>query len=278
MCQLKHPHIIEYKHAWMEMYSSNPPFTPLVPSLFILMEWADSGSLETLLRDAQEADMSARAALAEALFGQAAKGLAHLHHSGILHRDLKPSNVLLTASSEGEAGPSLRVVLSDFGDCQPSSFLDDERSPYVHGGATGTVDYLAPEIVETGIQGDSARFTEKSDVWSLGIVLYELLHRELPYRHGNSEELLAEISALNRLEGCVFALDEQMGPRMQAILTAMLQIDPQRRADIDTVIALLRASDSVFGPAQSGRSSAVRSGFSGLALVVVSLLLWYCWQ
>lgn len=276
MCQLKHPHIIEYKHAWMEMYSSNPPFTPLVPSLFILMEWADSGSLETLLRDVQEDDFSARAALAETLFGQAAKGLAHLHHSGILHRDLKPSNVLLASSSASEEGQSLRVVLSDFGECRSSSFFDDGYSPYVHGGATGTVDYLAPEILETSIQGDSTRFTEKSDVWSLGIVLYELLHRELPYRHRNSEELLVEISALNRLKNFAFELDEQTGPRMQALLTAMLQVDPRKRADIDTVVALLLASDKVFGEVQRGRGNTFRSRFSALALLGLLLLLWYC--
>ena len=118
----------------------------------------------------------------ERLFGQATKGLAHLHHQGILHRDIKPSNVLLSLEESGE----LRAILSDFGESKDDVCLST--------GATGTLEYVAPEVLK------GLPFTEKSDIWSLGMLLYYLVHQRLPYSCSIPDQLADEICNTTDIE------------------------------------------------------------------------------
>lgn len=206
MCRLKHPNIIEYKHAWMEEWSGSP-FAPRIPCLFILMEYANAGSLENGLDGCTE-EM-------ERLFGQATKGLAHLHHQGILHRDIKPSNVLLSLEESGE----LRAILSDFGESKDDVCFST--------GATGTLEYVAPEVLK------GLPFTEKSDIWSLGMLLYFLIHHRLPYSCSIPDQLVDEICNTTDIEPHIGS------PKFRRLLRSMLKVDPKERVDIDTVVAIL---------------------------------------
>ena len=210
MCRLKHPNIIEYKHAWMEEWSGSP-FAPRIPCLFILMEYADAGSLESALDGSTEE--------LERLFGQATKGLAHLHHQGILHRDIKPSNVLLSLEESGE----LRAILSDFGESKDDMSFST--------GATGTLEYVAPEVLK------GLPFTEKSDIWSLGMLLYYLIHQRLPYSCSNPDQLVGEICNTVNIEARVGS------QKFKRVLQGMLKVNPKERADIDTVVALLHSHE-----------------------------------
>ena len=98
---------------------------------------------------------------------QALTGLDEIHAAGILHRDLKPANLML----EPSPGPVERVVLIDFG----FASLDGEQRLTATGHVVGSLGYLSPER----LQGDPAE--ARSDLYSLGIVLFELLAGRRPF-------------------------------------------------------------------------------------------------
>ena len=101
----------------------------------------------------------------------AAEALHHAHEQGVLHRDLKPSNLLLTATGE--------VRLIDFG-----LATAEGESRLTRSGATfGSLPYMAPEQV----RGDTARIDRRTDVYQLGVTLYELLTLTLPHGDGSGD-------------------------------------------------------------------------------------------
>jgi tetratricopeptide (TPR) repeat protein len=111
---------------------------------------------------------------AQRIFRQVAEALEQAHAAGIVHRDLKPGNILLT--------PDDTAFLTDFGVARS---LDRDRQTR-EGVVPGTLDYLSPEQVA----GDPA--DARSDIYALGIVLYEMLTGELPFAPGSRAEVLAQ--------------------------------------------------------------------------------------
>ncbi|NUO53721.1 MAG: protein kinase [Polyangiaceae bacterium] len=118
---------------------------------------------ESLAKSAREG-----VALGEALRVAAgvARGLAAAHAEGVVHRDLKPENVMLC----GE-----RVVITDFGIARAERAAPGEREAHATVAVIGTPAYMSPEQVE-GLAGDG-----RSDVYALGVVLFELLTKRLPF-------------------------------------------------------------------------------------------------
>ncbi len=120
------------------------------------------------------------------LFLQVCSAVRHAHQKGILHRDLKPSNVLV-ATQDGE--PLVKVI--DFGIAKAlAQPLTDRTLHTEQGQFIGTPDYMSPEQAEMDARGVDTR----SDVYSLGVILYELLTGVLPFdpdtlRNGGSQNL-----------------------------------------------------------------------------------------
>jgi serine/threonine-protein kinase len=129
---------------------------------FFTMQLARGGSLEARLGDyAGEWRKIAK------LMATVAEAVHHAHERGILHRDLKPANLLFDEAD--------RVYVSDFG---LARFADDTASGLTLAAAVlGTPHYLAPEIVARGARAA----TTVTDVWSLGVILYELLAQKRPF-------------------------------------------------------------------------------------------------
>src|ERR1700675_3451068 len=128
--------------------------------MYIAMEYIEGDSLRALMRDP---GLPVEKALG--LARQLAETLVYMHGEGVVHRDLKPENILVTA--EG------RVKIMDFGIA-----LDESARRLTWSGLSstiGTPDYMAPEQV-SGRRGDA-----RTDIYSLGTILYEMLTGHLPY-------------------------------------------------------------------------------------------------
>lgn len=131
---------------------------------FIAMELVHGGSLKALMNRTSDRDHARKllAALADA-----ARGLAYAHDQGIVHRDVKPANILLTRSG--------RAKVADFGLARAA----DQSSMTTDGKVLGTASYMSPE------QARGKRATQASDVYSMGVLLYEVATGATPFQSDN---------------------------------------------------------------------------------------------
>ncbi len=141
---------------------------------------------------------------------QVAEALAHAHAKGIVHRDVKPANVLLRANG--------RAMLTDFG------IARDARNPSLTAtqGFAGTPYYAAPEQLRGGAAADA-----RSDVFSLGTTLYELLTGRLPFAGATTHEVTQSI--LGREATDPQRLDAALPDDLCAIVLKALEKAPERR-------------------------------------------------
>lgn len=140
---LRHSNIIEYKHAWLE-YHQLTPFGPPIPCLFILMQLAEGGNLEEfVLNNKATLNSNLNITLYCEWFEQICLGLAHLHQCGILHRDLKPSNILIKMAND-----RAQLLITDFGECTTSEQSIASPADHNRTGATGTIEFVAPELLK----------------------------------------------------------------------------------------------------------------------------------
>jgi class 3 adenylate cyclase/tRNA A-37 threonylcarbamoyl transferase component Bud32 len=139
---------------------------------YIAMEHLDGGSL----RERIERGVSPRQALS--LLSQAASGLAAIHRYGIVHRDIKPANLMLRATGT--------LVLTDFG---VAKRLDVTAGQTLHGEVLGTPYYISPE------QSQGGAVTAQTDLYSLGVIYYEMLTGRRPFAGETILEILAQHAA-----------------------------------------------------------------------------------
>ncbi len=149
---LRHPHIVQIFD--FDATGSQP---------YIVMELLEGGSLRELLNDAASRDDRLPLGEATRVLLDALDGLAQAHAAGIVHRDLKPGNILF--SREG------RAVLTDFG----IAVVPGDAGHTATGTLMGTLAYMAPE---QGLQGKAGI---PSDVYAMGIILYELATGRVPF-------------------------------------------------------------------------------------------------
>ena len=151
---------------------------------------------------------------------QLARGLAAAHAAGVIHRDVKPSNVFLTA----DAG----AKLLDFGVARLADATQSSRYSSSH----GTPAYMSPE------QAEGDRVDARTDLWSLGVVLYEALTGERPFRGEHEQAVIYAI--LNRDPEPLAERCPGVPPRFAALVAELLSKPPaDRPADARAVLAAL---------------------------------------
>lgn len=151
-------------------------------------------------------------ALVLQLIERLALALAHAHAQGVVHRDIKPGNVMVDL-------PTGRLKLTDFG---IAGLADTSRTRT--GVVLGTPVYMAPEQL-AGAQADA-----RSDLYSLGVLLFHLLTGQLPHEHASLGELLRQVAREPAPD--VRTLRPELSPALAAVVARALQKQPaQRHAD-----------------------------------------------
>jgi serine/threonine protein kinase len=264
LTRLTHQHLVAYRHVWLEdVKLSN--FGPSVPCAFILQQYCNGGDLHNYILKSAESTTSTQELKERIrrrskgqpelprelneprklhfdeiyrLFKDITSGLRYLHGQGFIHRDLKPQNCLLHNEDD-----EMRVLISDFGEVQSENAV--RRST----GATGTISYCAPEVLLPRYEnGPLGEFSFKSDVFSLGMILYFLCFARLPYQH--SDVLHEEREDLNLLraeisEWAGFNDEKRMRPdlpeQLYSFLKRLLSISPEDRPTADDTLKAIKA-------------------------------------
>jgi serine/threonine protein kinase len=146
-------------------------------NMFLLMEWMDGGSLFDALGNQVKRPLLARKRVSIAR--EIAGGLVYLHSSGIIHRDIKSLNVLLTGDNHAK--------LCDFGLATLHTLTTTATSSR-EGRPGGTLPWMAPELVLSG-----SKCSESTDVYSFGVIMWELLTCEVPFEGCNSVQIEAQL-------------------------------------------------------------------------------------
>jgi serine/threonine-protein kinase len=197
---------------------------------FIVFEYVDGENLKRLIERRGPAPVTTALELAM----QVARGLSFAHQQGLVHRDVKPQNVLLNGDGQAK--------VTDFGIARS---LDVKHGMTQTGTVLGTSDYIAPE------QAQGQRVDEHTDVYSLGVVLYELLTNEVPFpgenfvavamRHINEppppiRDKRPDVSP--RLEAAVHrAMAKQPGDRFQTMAEFCQELEANLAEAQGTVVA-----------------------------------------
>jgi serine/threonine protein kinase len=185
---------------------------------FIVFEYVEGETLKDLVE--RTGPLPAHRAVELTL--QVADGLAYAHQNGLVHRDVKPQNVLLTRAGVAK--------VTDFGIARS---LDVEHGVTQTGTVLGTSNYLSPE------QASGQQVTAATDVYSLGVVLYELLAGEVPF-HGNNLVAVA-MRHLHETPPSLLETRPDLPLRLVAAVEKALEKDPADRFDsMDAFAAELR--------------------------------------
>ncbi|KAI0452796.1 kinase-like domain-containing protein [Xylaria acuta] len=267
LAALSHPNLVSYRHVWLEDVQIHR-FGPSVACAFILQQYCNGGDLLRYVigdqpKEATKEQLKAqlrrrskghgerppdvspsqrRLSLEEiySLFKDITSGLAYLHSANYIHRDLKPSNCLLHRENE-----KLKCLISDFGEVQPSNAVRKST------GTTGTISYCAPEVLKMDARGQFGNFTVKSDVFSLGMILYFLCFGRLPYRNANVvQEELEDIDLLRaEIADWKGFQDERrerpdLPSKLYQLLKKMLALNPTERPSATEVLGMLNHESS----------------------------------
>lgn len=172
---------------------------------YIVMEYVEGTDLKSLINREGPLPIPQAVAIAE----QVAQGLVAAHRANMLHRDIKPQNIIVT--------PDGQVRITDFGiaKSQFSTSLTQTGITY------GTVDYIAPE------QAQGKPSSPRSDLYSLGITLYEMVTGRLPFTGENAVAIAMQHATAEPPPPRRF--NSQIPPQLEALILRTLAKDPERR-------------------------------------------------
>ncbi|CAI2358844.1 unnamed protein product [Moneuplotes crassus] len=194
LASIRHPNIISYKEAFIDESTS---------CLCVVMEYADKGDAFQLLNDHQNEGQYFKEKQIWTILIQATHGLQHLHEMSILHRDLKCANLFLFKNGDVKIG-DLNV-----------SKVARAGLSYTQ---TGTPYYASPEV------WNDLPYDSKSDIWSLGIVMYEITALHLPFQAKSMDGLYDTVR-----KGEYEPIPKCFSVGLSRVISAMLQLNPENR-------------------------------------------------
>lgn len=212
MCRVKHENLVKFIGACKD------------PIMVIATELLPGMSLKNYLNSVRPKKLDLRTAISFAL--DIARAMDCLHANGIIHRDLKPDNLLLTANQKN-------IKLIDFG------LAREETVTEMMTAETGTYRWMAPELYSTVTlrRGEKKHYTNKVDVYSFGIVLWELLTNRMPFE--GMSNLQAAYAAAFKQERP--HLPEDTPPELVFVVQSCWVEDPNSRPSFSQIIRMLNA-------------------------------------
>ena len=200
---LNHPYIIKHIESFCEKNQ-----------LCIVMEYADSGDLGKLIKSQQQIGIYLKEDIILNWFVQLCFALKYLHEKKIIHRDLKLSNVFLCSSGD--------VKLGDFGIAKILNSREEFAKTLV-----GTPYYLSPEICM------KKKYNSKSDIWSLGCVLFECMFLKHAFEGNNIGELIKNI-----LSGNINKMDKKFfSEESRNLIKEILTTKANKRPDVNQILS-----------------------------------------
>nr|XP_028563298.1 serine/threonine-protein kinase Nek8 isoform X2 [Podarcis muralis] len=197
---LHHPHVIEYYENFLED-----------KALMISMEYAPGGTLAEFIHKRGNSLLDEETILH--FFVQILLALHHVHAKQILHRDLKTQNILLDKHH-------MIVKIGDFG---ISKILSSKSKAYT---VVGTPCYISPELCE------GKPYNQKSDIWALGCVLYELASLKRAFEAANLPALVLKI-----MSGTFAPISDRYSPELRQLILSLLNLDPSKRPQLNEIMA-----------------------------------------
>eukprot|EP00668_Euglena_longa_P001627 GGOE01001921.1.p1 GENE.GGOE01001921.1~~GGOE01001921.1.p1 ORF type:complete len:887 (+),score=274.16 GGOE01001921.1:122-2782(+) len=201
LSKLNHPNIVRYLIHFEEN-----------SMLYIVMEYADGGDLDSRIKSQRGQPFREDAIMH--YFVQVCMALKHLHDRKTLHRDLKGQNIFLTSTNV--------VKLGDFG---ISTILMNTNAQART--MCGTPYYFSPELCQ------NRPYNNKSDIWSLGCILYELATLKHAFEGQNMKGLLQKI-----VRGNYPAVSPSYSADLRTLIDSMLQRDPNDRPSVNAILRL----------------------------------------
>lgn len=209
MRELRNPFIVRYYDRIVDKKNTR---------LYIVMEHCSGGDLGRVIKKCRRDHCNLEEALIWKIFAQAIIALKDCHRRvengekrPILHRDLKPANIMLDQNED--------IKIGDFGLAKELSSGSKLAQTNV-----GTPFYMSPEII------NGNKYGEKSDVWSLGCLLYELASLRPPFDATNQLQLAMKINA-----GKFHRIPNKYSDELNSAIRNMLQVDPNRRPKIEAL-------------------------------------------
>lgn len=205
LASISHANIVPYKEAFYDE-SSN--------SLCIIMEYVSGGTLSSLIDSLRKSGNKLDESVVWCYISQILKGLKTLHDLNILHRDLKSANIFLTKDQK-----TLKIADMNVSKVAKCGFLYTQ---------TGTPYYASPEIWRDD------PYNSKSDIWSLGCVLYELCALKPPFISNDMKDLFMKIQ-----KSQVPRIPHNYSDNLQDFIQKCLTKNPHKRASCETLLKIL---------------------------------------
>ena len=256
--RLQHPHILTVHDSGEIPASGTEP-----PLLWYTMPMVDGETLRARL--AREGQLPVADAVR--IGSEVADALAYAHREGIVHRDIKPENLLLAGR---------HAFVADFGIARAAG--DDIEHLTLTGMALGTPAYMSPE------QASGGTVDARTDIYSLGVVLYEMLAGELPFTGSSPQQLIARM--MTEEPRPLAAVRPSVSESLHALVHAALSRTPADRPDAAELAARLGDSTASRGEPRAAyaKPSAPHSkrrywplaaaGVLAAAIVAVALVVW----
>ena len=204
--QLSHPNIVSFYDLGVTM-AGQP---------YIVMEYIQGETLADLLKRAGQLPLPRFSKI----FRQICDGIGHAHKKSILHRDIKPSNIMLTENDSGED----EVRIMDFG---IAKLLNDTGTGAEHltktGDTIGSPVYMSPE------QARGAQTDPRSDLYSLGCVMYEVLTGVPPFQGNTALDTMLLHLDSKPAPMKEASLGREIDPRIEKVVMKLLEKDPANR-------------------------------------------------